>query len=251
LKKPKKKEFSLALIICLVLFSAIIYTTTFRSTEHYGGLTTLEPRGLSNPEALTQQYGLSGLTGLTTPTSSAESERVKDIRQWIKGELKKGTFEEVVTNIEAETENFGGYVDSEDVAFSDDIWSGELVSKIPQNNSLQFVFKARNLISSNGKVTSITTNIKDITPTSGTITAKPLATIRIALKEIIEKPNQPGLPPIELPFIATIVPYLGTFFTWVITGIIIGLPTYFTVLGIVLLINRALIPLANKILKKV
>jgi len=251
LKKPKKKEFSLALVICLVLFGAIILTTAFRSTEHYGGLTTIEPRELSNPEALTQQYGLSGLTGLTTQTSSAENERVKDIRQWIKGELKKGTFEEVVTNIEDETENFGGYIDSEDVTFLDDIWSGELVSKIPQNNSLQFVFKARNLISTNGKVTAITTNIKDITPSSGATTAKPLATIRITLKELAEKPSQPGLPPIEFPLTATIIPYLGTFFTWIITGIIIGLPAYFTILGIVLLINRALIPLANKILKKV
>ena len=251
MKKPKKKEFSLALIICLVLFGAIIYAATFRSTGHYGGLTTIEPRGGSNAEALAQQYGLSGLSGLTTQTSSAENERVKEIRQWIRGELKKGTFEEVVTNIEEETENFGGYVDSEDVTFSDEIWSGELVSKIPQNNSLQFVFKARNLISTNGKVVSITTNIKDITPSSGATTTKPLATIRITLREITEKPSQLGLPLIEFPFIAIIVPYLGTFFTWIITGIIIGLPMYFTVLGIVLLINRALIPLANKIFKKV
>lgn len=245
LKKPNKKEFLIALILSIALIGATVYANEPRPSEHYGGV-TIQPAFSSSQEPTKQML----VSESTTQTSTVEDERIRDIRQWIKGELKKGMFEEVVMNIEEETENLGGYIDSEDVTFTEDLWSGEIVSKIPQNNSLQFVFKVRTLISTNGKVISITTNIKDITPTTGVTTAKPLATIRVTLREVLEKPSQPGLPPIELPFITTIVPYLGTFFTWVITGFAIGLPAYFTILGVVLLIDRALIPLANKLFKK-
>jgi hypothetical protein len=244
-KKPNKREFLVALVFCAALISAAVYVNTLRPSEYYGGL-TVQPQGLS-AEELKQQWGLSGPTTQTSPT---ESERVKDIRQWIRGELKNGTFEEVVMSIEDETESLGGYVDSEDVTFTEDLWSGEIVSKIPQNNSLRFVFKARSLISANGKVVSITTNIRDVTPPSDVTIEKPLATIRFTLIEVLEKPSQPGFPSIEFPFLASIVPYLGTFFAWVITGIVFGLPAYFTILGIVVFINRALLPLASKLFKK-
>jgi len=248
LKKPNKREFLAALILCTVLIGATVYINTLTLGEHYGGRPLARQQSDSSQADLTQQFGL---TGPSSQTSTVESERIKDIRQWIRGELKNGTFEEVVMSIEEETESLGGYIDSEDVTFTDDLWSGEIVSKIPQNNSLQFVFKVRNFISTNGKVVSITTNIRDVTPPADTTIEKPLATIRVTLREVLEKPSQPGLPPIEFPFLAAVVPYLGTFFMWVITGVIIGLPTYFTVLGIVLLINRALIPLASKLFKKV
>lgn len=237
-----------SLILCTAFLGAVVYSNTLRTSEHYGGLRASDTKGGSFTAELTQQYGLSGPT---TQTSPVENERIRDIRQWIRGELKNGTFEEVVMSIEHETESLGGYVDSEDVTYTDDLWSGEMVSKIPQNNSLRFVFKVRNFISTNGKVVSITTNIRDITPPAGVTIEKPLAIIRITLREVSEKPSQPGVPSIEFPFIAVIVPYLSTFFTWVVTGIIIGLPAYFTILGIVLLVDRALIPLASRLFKKV
>jgi len=246
MKKPNKMELSLALFLCIALFGAMLYANTLKPSEQYESPTILEPTSTSRKE-LIEQYGLSGPS---TQTSSVESERIKDIRQWIKGELKNGTFEEVVMSIEEETEDLGGYIYSEDVTYTNDLWSGEIVSKIPQNNSLRFVFKARTLISTNGKVVSITTNIRDITPPTGITIEKPPATIRITLTEVAEKPKQPGIPQIELPFITAIVPYLSTFFTWVITGVVIGLPAYFTILGIVLLIDRALVPIANKLLKR-
>jgi len=242
LKKPKRREFLAALILCVVLIGATFYINTPRLNEHYGS----PALSLSGTEP-TQQYGFSGPP---TQTQSIEEERIKDIRQWIKGELKNGTFEDVVMSIEEETENLEGYIESEDVTFIEDLWSGEIVSKIPQNNSLRFVFSVRTLISTNGKVISITTNIRDITPPSGTKIEKPLATIRVTLREVLEKPSQPGLPRIEFPFLAAIVPFLGTFFTWVITGIVIGLPAYFTILGIVLLIDRALVPIANRLFRR-
>jgi len=117
------------------------------------------------------------------------------------------------------------------------------VSRIPQNKSTVFVFQVRQTISENGRVVSITTSIRDITGTVGTSETKPHATIRVTLAEISDKPG------IEIPLVAGILPYLNTFFTWVVTGVIIGLPTYFTLLGVALLINRALIPVANKLFR--
>jgi hypothetical protein len=248
LKKPSKNEVKAAFVLCIFLLGSVTIINTMSQRYIYPNTDTIRPNTVSPQSAseLTQQYGLGG----SPQTPILADERIKDIKQWIKGELKKGTFETVVLGIEDETETLGGYVESEDVTFTDDVWSGEIVAKIPQNNSLHFVFKVRSLISENGKVVSIVTNIKDITPTSGIAVQKPLAQIRTSLGEISDKPWQLTLPTIELPFLACVLPVLSAFFTWVIIGIVIGIPAYFTMLGIVLLIDRALKPAANKLFKK-
>lgn len=251
MKKPNRKELFITLIICILLFSATALISQLRQRESSRNITVQPNFTQEQRQELSEQYGLS--TPWWQPQQSQTAvydERIRDIRQWIKGELKKGTFEDVVMDIEAQTQENDGYIESEDVTFADEAWSGEIVSKIPQNRSLQFVFAVRSLVSDNGKVTSITTNIKDITPTSGTTIEKPLAQIRVTLKEISDKPWQPQLPNVELPLLNAIIPFLGAFFTWVLIGIVIGLPAYFTVLGLVLLIERALKPFATKLLKK-
>ena len=249
MKKPSKYEVKFALVLCIFLLIGATIVTMLSQRRLYSDLavTDLSSTSTSSMQrALREQYGLGG----SPQTPIVADERIKDIKQWIKGELRKGTFEEVVLGIEDETETLGGYVESEDVTFTDDVWSGEIVAKIPQNNSLHFVFKIRSLISENGKVVSIVTNIKDITPTDGIAGQKPLAQIRATLKEISDKPWQLTLPTIELPFLAGVVPVLSAFFTWVIIGLVIGIPAYFTMLGIVLLIDRALKPAANRLFKK-
>jgi hypothetical protein len=247
LKKPSKNEVKAALVLCIFLLGSVTIINTMSQRYIYPNTDTMRPNTLSpQRDILIEQYGLGG----SPQTPIVADERIKDIKQLIKGELRKGTFEEVVLGIEDETETLGGYVESEDVTFTEDVWSGEIVAKIPQNNSLPFVFKVRSLISENGKVVSIVTNIKDITPASGEATQKPLAQIRATLKETSDKPWQPTLPTIELPFLPGVLSILSAFFTWIIVAVIIGVPAYFTVLGIVLLIDRALKPATNKILKK-
>jgi len=179
-----------------------------------------------------------------TTEEKSSDQRIKDIRQWIKAELTQGKFKEVVRSIEALTEEQGGYIYSEDLTYADEVWNGELVSRIPQDNATDFIFNVEELITRNGKVISIITSIRDITGTIGTSEQKPHATIRVTLAEISGKII------IGLPIIEGIAPFLSTFFTWVAAGVIIGLPAYFTVLGIVLLIDRALVPIANKLFKK-
>jgi len=231
--KPKKTELVAALIVCVVLVGASIYVNMPKTSPEYYG--TIQPyqslRGADAPQILPQ-----------TETGFADS-RIKDIRHWIKGELTKGKFEEVLLTIEEKTDEHGGYVYSEDMTFTDDLWTGEIVSRIPQNKSTVFVFQVRQVISENGRVVSITTSIRDITGTVGISEEKPHATIRVTLVEVSDEPVG------GIPIVTGIIPYLSTFFTWVVTGIIIGLPAYFTLLGVVLLIDRALIPVANKLFK--
>lgn len=231
--KPKRKELAAALIVCVVLVGASIYVNMPKtSPEYYGALQPLEGlKGAFAPQSLPQTE-----TGL-------DDARIRDIRHWIKGELVKGEFEEVLLAIEEKTDEYGGYVYSEDMTFTNDLWIGEVVSRIPQNKSTVFVFQVRRVISENGKVVSITTSIRDITGTVGASEQKPHATIRVTLAEISDKPAN------GIPIIAGILPYLSTFFTWVVSGVVIGLPAYFTLLGVVLLIDRALIPVANKLFK--
>jgi len=230
--KPKRIELIAALIVCVVLVGASIYVNMPRtSPEYYGAFL---PETLSGERA-------SGT--VPQPETGLNDARIRDIRHWIKGELIRGKFEEVLLAIEEKTDEYGGYVYSEDMTFADDLWAGEIVSRIPQNKSTIFVFQVRQIISENGRVVSITTSIRDITGTVGTSEQKPHATIRVTLTEVSDKPV------VVVPIIAGIIPYLNTFFTWVVTGIILGLPTYFTLLGVVLLIDRALIPIANKLFR--
>jgi len=220
-----------ALIICVALVGASVYANT--ATLHSPSFAEWTSKG----DASIPRENFS-------TTQESADQRIKDIRQWIKAELTKGKFKEVVKGIEALTEEQGGYIYSEDLTYADEVWNGELVSRIPQDNATDFIFNMEDLITKNGKVISITTSIRDITGTIGTSEQKPHATIIVTLAEISGKII------IGLPIIEGIAPFLSTFFTWVAAGVIIGLPAYFTVLGIVLLIDRALLPIANKLFKR-
>jgi len=221
-----------ALIICIALVGASVYANTAtRHTPSFAGRTSLG-------DALIPKENFA-----TTQEEPAD-QRIKDIKQWINAELTKGKFKEVVRGIETLTEEQGGYIYSEDLAYADEVWNGELVSRIPQDNATDFIFNMEELLNENGKVISVTTSIRDITGTIGTSEQKPHATIRVTLAEISGKII------IGLPIIEGIAPFLSTFFTWVAAGVIIGLPAYFTVLGIILLIDRALVPIANKLIKR-
>ena len=246
MKKPSRKEVKAASAFCIFLLAGVIIVNAIGQHHAYPSTDLMRPATVSPQfsSELAEQYGLGG----SPQTTTVADERIKDVKQSINGELNKGAFEEVVLEIEDETNALGGYVESEDVVFADDIWSGEILTKIPQNNSLDFVFTVRSLISKNGRVISIATSIRDITPASGTATQEPLAQIRTTLKEISDKPWQLTLP--TSPLLAGILPVLSTFFTWIVVGIAIGIPAFFTVLGIVLLIDRALKPAANRLFKK-
>ncbi len=235
LKKPKRTELLGALVICTLLVGASIYANSSESFSSF--------LSGSDTASLEPQFGLQpSVVPETRQVTQSSEERSKDIKHWIEGELRKNTFPDVIIGIENETEVLEGYVFSEDLMYSDGLWHGQIVSRIPQNKSARFLFRVEELIAASGTVIAITSSIKYLSETLAP-QETPYATFWVNLAETGEKQI------FKLPVIPQIAPYLNTFFVGIVTGVIIGLPTYFTVLGIVLLIHRALIPVTSRLFR--
>jgi hypothetical protein len=228
--KITKKEIGSALIMTVFVASLAVYINFYvgERAGHYG--VTLS----QSLDSLKETYGLSG----------DAQKRVKEMRETIQAELEKGTFKHVVTQLEFLTEEKNGFVYSEYLTYVDGLWSGEMVSKIPQKNMTSFVFKTESTISANGTVIAITVSITDVT---GRYTDEEMsyATITIILNEVA------GAAPPE-PFVQvwSVVPLLVTGLVWIAEGLIIGVPLCFVSLGVVLLVRRGIIPVWERQLRK-
>ena len=185
-------------------------------------------------ESVKELYGLSG----------SADERVKEMRETIQAELEKGAFRSVVIQLEALTEGMAGFVYSEYLTYGDGLWSGEMISKIPQENMSSFVFETESIISANGTVIAITVSIRDITE-GYTEEEVPYATVTIILDEVA------GVKP-PSPFVQvwSVVPLLVTSLVWIAEGLIVGVPLCFVSLGVVLLVKRGIIPIWKRQLRK-
>jgi hypothetical protein len=228
--KITKKEIGSALVLAVFVATLAAYANVYvgdRSRD-YGALL---PQSLDSVKEL---YGLSG----------GADERLKEMRETIQAELEKGAFKRVVTQLEALTVEKAGFVYSEYLTYGDGLWSGEMVSKIPQKNMSSFVFETESIISANGTVIAITVSITDVT---GRYTEEEVAyaTITIVLSEVA------GVKPPE-PFVQvwSVVPLLITGLVWIAEGLIIGVPLCFVSLGVVLLVKRGIIPVWEKQLRK-
>lgn len=230
--KIKKIEITAAVVISVVLVSAVYFNMNFQSSR-----TEWRSSGLP------QSY-LSGKTGETGATQSGVVERIKLIRQSIVASLKQGTFEDVVADIENETEFFSGYVYSEFFNFKDDLWEGEMVSKVPNVNASSFVFSVRGIISDNGEVLSITVSIEDVTGVN-TGEEVPYASIKIAMKE---EPSE-GAKPTVSSVLGGALPILTESLIWVVRGVVIFVPLSFAALSLILLTTRLIIPIWSKTIR--
>ncbi len=228
--KIAKKEIGSALMMTVFVVSLAVYMNFYLSqkTAHYGEITS--------PSFLP----LEELRGYSADVDN----RVKEMRETIQAELEKGTFKSVVTQLEILTEEKNGFVYSEYLTYVDGLWSGEVVSKIPQKNMSSFVFETESIISANGTVIAITVSIMDVTG-KYTDEETPYATITIILNEIA------GAAPPE-PFVQvwSVVPLLVTGLVWIAEGLIIGVPLCFVSLGVVLLVRRGIIPVWERQLRK-
>ena len=228
--KITKKEMGSALVLAVFVATLAAYANVYVG-ERYGHdrATSLQP-----------------LYSVEEPSvwGSGADERLKEMRETIRAELDKGAFKSVVTQLEALTEEKAGFVYSEYLTYGDGLWSGEMVSKIPQENMSSFVFETESIISANGTVIAITVSITDVT---GKYTEEevPYATITIVLSEVA------GVKPPE-PFVQvwSVVPLLVTGLVWIAEGLIMGVPLCFVSLGVVLLVKRGIIPVWEKQLRK-
>ncbi len=227
--KIKRIEIMAAVVLSVVLVGAVYFNMNFMSSK-----TALAGPGLPYSG---RWGGASALDG--------EGERIKIIRQSIVASLKQGTFEDVVADIEEETESFGGFVYSEYFNFKDDLWEGEIVSQVPNVNASSFVFSVRGIISDNGKVLSITVSIEDVTGVN-TGEEVPYASIKIAMKE---EPSE-GAKLTVSSVLGGALPILTESLIWVIRGVVIFVPLSFAVLSLILLTTRLIIPIWSKTIRQ-
>lgn len=225
--KIKKIEVLAAVVISVMLVSGVYFNMNFSSSR-----SSFPSPGLS--------WDLYGEEMGASREYEGEGERIKIIRQSIVASLKQGTFEDVVADIEKETESFGGYVYSEYFNFKDDLWSGEMVSKVPNINASSFVFSVRGIISDNGKVLSITVSIEDVTGVN-TGEEVPYASIKIAMKE---EPSE-GAKPTVSSVLGGALPILTESLIWLVRGVVIFVPLSFAALSLILLTTRFIIPIWN------
>ena len=225
--KIKRKEIYFGIILSILIALLAVYFNT-RNEEHYS------PDLLSTD--LRETWGLS--------TYSQDTQHFKLISETIEGELKRGTFEDVVSRLEILTEEKYGYVKSLLMTYQDQVWSGLMICKLPPTNVTSFTFGARAIIEANGTVTYINISVEDINVTQQS-QENTYSTINLNLKEI--KPeNGAGIGA----SLAPVVSILTTSFLWIAQGLIIGIPLCFASLGIVILVNRGIIPLWKNTLKK-
>jgi len=151
----------------------------------------------------------------------------------IQGDLRKGSFETVVEGLRNVTFHYAGSVPYLNMLYENELWSGKLNCNVPTENVASYTFKVRQLISENGKVTHISIST---TETKVNQTVEQVSTVSIGLKETgnIESPivNQVG----------AVVPWLVTSLVWIAEGLIIGVPLCFVSLGIVMMIDRGIVP---------
>ena len=222
--KIAKREMASALILAVFVASLAAYTNNLTVSNSYTFGTASPDHRLLSQEGETNQHA-------------------KQMMETIEGELKKGTFEAVIAQLEDLTDEKGGFVYSLYMTYRDELWKGEVISKIPQDNMSSFVFQTRAIIEANGTVISITTSI--ISVPEDTQEEIPYATINIALRETFGTET-----PQPIAQVLSVVPWLITSLVWIAEGLIIGVPLCFVFLGVVLLVNRGIIPVWKKQLKK-
>ena len=225
--KLKRKEILAAVILGTVVALSVLYVSV-KNEERYSGFFSLKSRSSEG------RYRASPSIGGTQQNS-------KLISETIEGELKRGAFEYVVDELEILTEEMDGYVKSLRMTYQEKAWTGFMICKVPPSNVTSFTFNARETIDKNGTVTYINISVESVE--QGQESA--YSTINFRLMEV--KPGNG----VEIG--ASLTPVLSILTTslwWLAQGLIVGIPLCFASLGVVILVNRGIIPLWKNTLKK-
>ncbi|MFQ5950775.1 MAG: hypothetical protein ACE5KH_01660 [Candidatus Geothermarchaeales archaeon] len=174
--------------------------------------------------------------------SEPTGERVKRITQGILGHLEQDSFEEVAADIQNMTLEVRGYVELFRASFQDELWSGQIVSRVPQESYTSFVFDVKRLIEDEGRVVFAEISIEDITGKPGAEEEEEsMATVRVDLDE---KPRGEvvDLGPVQrfLSTAASILTQFGVFLGYIVVLIV---PLSVAAFGFAIMVNRALRPL--------
>ena len=226
--KLKRKEILAAVILGTVVALSVLYVSVKNEERYSRGFFSLKSRSSEG------RYQASPSVGGTQQNS-------KLISETIEGELERGAFEYVVDELEILTEEMDGYVKSLRMTYQEKAWTGFMICKVPPSNVTSFTFSAREIIDKNGTVTYIDISVESVE--QGQESA--YSTINFRLMEV--KPGNG----VEIG--ASLTPVLSILTTslwWLAQGLIVGIPLCFASLGVVILVNRGIIPLWKNTLKK-
>lgn len=217
-----KKELMLALVLSILVIIPVIYLNA-QKDESFGYIPS-SPLGLQSRTLEEAKYG-----------------NIKEIiRENIVGELRKGSFEEVIEDIRNLTFYYAGRVPYLNMRYENELWSGWLTCKLPTENVTVFTFDVRKLINEHGKVTHISIDIIEEEINETEQPEMQFSEVNISLKEFVE-----GESPI-LSQLGTVLSYLTTAILWIAQGIILGVPLCFASLGVVMLVDRVIVPAWRK-----
>ena len=223
--KLVKKRIKIELTVAIVLaFSVLISVVFFGQPRH--------------------KDAFYGILATSSFQSKAFWESSNNIRQIVKenteGELKKGSFELVIEGLRNSTFHYGGRIPYLNMIYENELWRGWLNCKIPTENVTLFTFDARKLINNYGKVIRIDISVTEIEINQTGHPEEQFSEVRISLKEFVE-----GESPI-LSQLGTAVSDLIVALAWIAQGVIIGVPLCFALLGVIMLVDRAILPIWKK-----
>jgi len=230
--KKIRKELVAAIIMAFALSALAVYVS--RPTQT--GSLYVPTRGSASQadtlQALRSEWGL-----------GSSSNVQQTIKENIRGELRKDTFETVVSGLRNLTSLYGGIVPYLSMVYESESWSGAMTCSVPTENVADFTFGARKLINENGKVTYITVSVTETIVNQTGLAGNQFSDVSIGLTE-----SAGGASPV-LSQIGLVVPWLVNGLVWVAQGLIIGVPLCFVSLGIIIMVDRAIIPAWKKLFK--
>jgi len=233
---PVKKMKKLGRKLKIEMVAAIIMTIALSSFTAYVNRpqeSSWESFSSAQRQALQSTWGL----------GASEVQQV--ITENIQGELRKGTFETVIKGLKNVTSFYEGRIPYLKMLYENEIWIGTLDCKIPTANVDSFTFDARWLIDKHGKVTHISISVTETIVNETQYPEEPLSDVSISLHE-----NAGGTDLSFLSQVSAVVPWLATSLVWIAQGLIIGLPLCFVSLGIVMIVDRGIIPIWKKQFKR-
>jgi hypothetical protein len=229
--KVKRKELFSAIILSIVIIVPTLYTSIVNEEYFFGR---------SHGPSMLQSDG----AGYYSQGNQQNQENLPVILETIEGELNRGTFEDTINKLETLVYEKEGYIKSLRMTFQKEFWSGYIICKVPPTRVTSFTFGARAIIDANGTVTYINISVDYIDASQqGQLDTN--ATISINLKEA-QPANAAGIAAALSPVWSILV----TSLSWIAQGLIVAVPLCFASLGVVIVVNRGIIPIWKNTLRK-
>ena len=171
---------------------------------------------------------------------SAQQVTQQVIQENIQGELRKGEFETTVQGVKDLMSSYGGSIPVLHMGYDNDVWTGTMTCKVPTDNVTMVTFDVRRLINDHGKVTHISIDVSESEVDQNQTVETSFSDVSMYLYE-----RAGGSSPF-VDQLGGIVPLLTSGLVWIAEGIIIGVPLCFASLGVVVLVERGIIPAWKK-----